>query len=59
MEEIKLNNNFFLKKKCVLKAHALKKKIVLKQKGCMCSIQQHIYQNWNDAEKIGMAPGQG
>lgn len=42
-----------------LEGSCFEKKIVLKQKGCMCSIQQHIYQNWNDAEKIGMAPGQG
>ena len=23
-----------------------------------CSLQQHIYENWNDTEKISMAPGQ-
>lgn len=23
------------------------------------SLQQHIYQNWNDTEKISMAPAQG
>lgn len=22
---------------------------------CLCSLQQHIYQNWNDTEKITMA----
>ena len=25
----------------------------------MCSLRQHIYWNWNDTEKISMAPAQG